>query len=467
MKTKLILALCALPLIAWAGPSKVGNGDDGSDLEGFATITKGPIFESKKEAIKLVKGLNVPGVSGLGMLLPELESSKLMLTKKDVQAVEGADAGAFHADMKSRVYARTLPEPHAVTRFFPVAEKLDSDQLIALHIHEALHRALPASVRENESVVSTLTLSIASPGANFDSINRVATTQIPEEDRIVRVAPVVAAGEGPILNGTSVAALDTPIPEGARIKNPSEFRYSYRRYQESKRETSFPIDSMHVIGSDLYPFGDHRSALGIGIEASFVQRPDENLMGPLGLSGRGRLWSGRGFDVGYWGVVSLNTLSAEELKNSQFGRDTLSVGLSIRKDLKAFSIENFVGYTFAGSSTQSVGSVDYLYRYGGIITASVHPALVLGALRVGGFVEMNLGEDFAISGGSFENSIGRYRLVSGGPELQFFVDQNVAIGVTGRFVLDATKDADFDMLGNLMGPGVAQGNIAATLSVYF
>src|SRR6186713_2286037 len=109
MKKTLLLftfAFTFLPSYAFSAPTKVGNGDDGSDLEGFSEITKGSIADSRKEAAKLLQSLNVPGVAGLGTLFPEVESTKLYLTKKDVDAVETTDSGAFHADMKGRVYAR-------------------------------------------------------------------------------------------------------------------------------------------------------------------------------------------------------------------------------------------------------------------------------------------------------------------------------------------------------------------------
>lgn len=453
---------------AYAAPTKVGNGDDGSDLEGFKEVTKGSIVESREEALKLLKGLNIPGVAGLGTLLPELESTKLYVTKKDVNAVETADAGAFHADMKGRVYARTFAEPHAATRFFPVAEKLDEDQLVALHVHEALHRSLPVSVREDEAVVAALTLSITSPGASFDSVNRAAIKHIPARDRLAQNDALSASSEFVQNPATNISTANRyPIPDSARVKNPSEFSYSYRSYKDPKRSSSFKVDAMHVLRSDLYPFGTDEGPIGIGIEASFIQRPTQSLMGPLALSGRTRIWSGRGYDIGIWGVTSLNTLSNEELKNSQFGRDTYSLGLSMRKDMKVFSIENFLSYMLPGKSTQKIGSIDYTYDYGSVITVSTHPAVQIGPFRLGAFAEMNLGDHYRISGGSFDNDIGRYRLVSGGPELQIAFGNNMSAGLTGRFIIDATKDADFDLMGDLMGAGVAQGNVAGTFSIYF
>jgi hypothetical protein len=452
-----LVLLAALPLVATSAHAvtKVGNGDDGRDLEGFIRIEKGPIVDAKREAVKLVRSLNIPGVRGLGALLPELEDSKLYLTKKDSNAVESTDPGAFHGDMKGRVYARTFAEPHAATRFFPVAEKLEQDQLVALHIHEALHRALPEDAREDESIVSGITLAITSPEASFDTVDRAVAKLVPERDE--RVADGASETSEPE---------KYPVPDSARVKRPSEFSYSYRSYRAPKEASTFPVDSMHLIRTDLYPFGTDQGPIGIGIEAGLIQRPTGSFMGPLSLSARSRIWSARGFDVGVWGVASLNTLSAEELKNSQFGRDTYSLGLSMRKDLAFFSVENFLGYMGSGTSQQTIGKVPYTYDYGGVISASTHPAVLVGPFRIGGFAEFDLGDHYRVNGGAFSYDTGRYRIVSGGPEVSF-QHKNFILGVDGRFIINTTKDASFDTLGDLMGPGAAQGNVTGTVSIIF
>lgn len=454
---------------AHAAVTKVGNGDNGRDLEGSIELKESEkegsnILSAKKTALDLVKSLNIPGVPGLGALLPELENSKLYLTKQDSEAVESTDPGAFHADMKGRVYARTFAEPNSATRFFPISQKLDTDQLVALHIHEALHRALPPSVRENESIVSALTLSITTPGASFDSVNRVAKKWIPEEDRnpTEKVA-TLSPSEDSAENETRA---HYPIPDHARVKRPSEFSYSYRSFRDPKKASSFPVKNMHIIRSDLYAFGTDRNPLGIGIEASLIDRPTGTQMGSLDLSGKMRLWSSRGFDVGGWAMGSLNTLSNEELKNSQYGRDTLTAGLSLKKDLSFFSIENLLGYTLPGQSKQTTGNIEYTYDYGGIISASIHPAFLIGPFRIGGYAEMDLADYERVSGGAFDYDSGRFRLVSGGPEIQFQVKEFFA-AVKGRFMINATNGATFDMLGDLMGPGAAQGNITGTIGFIF
>jgi hypothetical protein len=435
---------------ARSATTRIGNGDEGSDLEGFTAITSGAIFDSRAEAVTLLKSLNVKGIAGLGQLLPEVEDTKLYITKKDSSAVQNSDQNQFHADMKGRVYARTFAEPHAVTRFFPVAEKLDHDQLVALNIHEGLHRSLPADIRENESIVSEITLAITAPGANADGIRNVVRKFLPET------------------TSTSFSAEPPGIPmsDTSRAKNPSVFGYEYRSYRNLADNKSFTINSMHIIETELYPFSIGQSPFGLGIKFSFVERPNTSYMGPLDLSGKIRIWTYRGFDVGTFIEASLNSLSNQELKQSQFGRDAFKVGVSVKRDLNYFSIENFLSYMFAGNSVERVGNIDYTYSYGSVVTASTHPALLLGPLRLGGFFEFMLGDHYRVSGGAFSYDPGRYRLVSIGPELQLRI-QNVVLGVSGRFLLDHTKDASFDSLGDLMGSGVAQGSISGQISIFF
>src|SRR5262245_2740168 len=142
MKWSMMLLFFAAATSA-ASTTKVGNGDDGTDLEGATPITRGIIFETRAMAVANLKALNIQGVAGLGQVIPELERSDLLMCKADVAAMSTEGSWESSEDSK-QVYARTFPEPHAPTRFFPAALKLSRDQLIALHTHEALHRALPA-----------------------------------------------------------------------------------------------------------------------------------------------------------------------------------------------------------------------------------------------------------------------------------------------------------------------------------
>jgi hypothetical protein len=455
MKAMIVLALVLLGSQAWAGPTKLGNGDDGMDLEGATPIKDGPVVDARAKALELVKRLDTPGVAGLGMLIPELETSNYYLAQQDTTATLPVDQSKFHSDLRGLTYARTFATPHAATRFFPAAMKLSQDQLVALEIHEALHRALPEAVREDEASVAAMTLAITSPDATHD--------QIMAESKALKLVP------DPIPTAALAAAPpaeEFPPGEDARINNPSLFGYSYRSYQDPKGVSQFPVHSMQVLQSFLYPFGNSRSAFGFGIEASLIDLPDGLQSGPLSLSARTRLWSGRGYDIGLWGVASLNTLSTDELKNSPFGRDVYTLGISMRKDLKAFYVENFLSYSASGQATQTFGMVPATYSYGGIVNASVHGGASVSKLRVGGFAEVYLADYFRFSTPSFAFDSGRYRIVGAGPELSW-MDKSFCVTLAGRLLVDATQGANYDYLGNIMGPGVAQGNLSATVSIYF
>ena len=197
-----------------------------------------------------------------------------------------------------------------------------------------------------------------------------------------------------------------------------------------------------------------------------ISRPGVTESGPLGLSAKVRLWSGRGFDVGIFGSASLNVLSAEELKNSPYGRDVFTLGISMRKDLKRLYVENFISCTFAGKSKRTVGRVEYQYDYGDIYVAKIRAGARLGEFDLGGFAELSLAQNFRVSGGAFTSDLGRYRIFAMGPELTY-QQEDFMVGVSGRFLVDSTRGANFDNLGNLMGPGVAQGGVQLSASVLF
>ncbi len=155
--------------VADAGPTRVGNGDDGSDLESGKKVTSGILIETRADAIARIAKLNAQNVPGLGRLLVEIEKSEIFYVAHDVKPT--AESGSDGIERNSTVvFARTFPEPVAPTRFFAAALTLEREQLIALHIHEALHRALPPDLRENETAVSQLTLSLSAPDSTHDRV---------------------------------------------------------------------------------------------------------------------------------------------------------------------------------------------------------------------------------------------------------------------------------------------------------
>lgn len=422
------------------GITKVGNSDDGSDLEGVRPIESGPVVKSRKKAVFKLKSLNVPGVEGLGTLLPEVEKTSLFLAEKDITTSLAEDQG--HTSLSGNVYARTLAEPHAPTRFFPVAEKLEEEQLVALHIHEGLHRALPPSIREDEGVVAKITLAITSPEATYDSIQKVAGDLIPKN-----VTKEVENQEVSYLTGSNVG-------------------YTYRKFFAPNKPTIYHISSMHIVHSHLYPFGGKRTRFGLGLEFSLVNGPNNANMGPLGLSAHFRVFSKNGFEFGLWGQASLNTLSAEELKSSPYGRDIGTLGFSLKKNLKKAYVENYTSISFGGSAKQQIGPIEYKYSYGSVVDVKIRSGLRVAKIDAGAFAELHLADYFKVNGGAFNLDSGRYHIFSVGPEVNLEWDDFV-FSVFGRFLLSATKNANYDFLGNLMGPGVSQGSLGASVKLVF
>ncbi|MEQ1876141.1 MAG: hypothetical protein ABL958_05810 [Bdellovibrionia bacterium] len=483
MKLKITAAAIGLVQLltiqtAIAATTKVGNGDDGTDLEGFAEITSGPIFESQKAAADHLKKMNVQGIAGLGVLIPEVEKAQLFLAQRDVQANLGDDQGTYHTDFNGLVFARSLPEAHAPTRFFPAAKKLTQEQLIALHIHEGLHRSLPLSVREDESKVAQLTLAITSPGSNHDRIRTVAEKHIPAgRINTLRIAGGGGGGDSYANYGgdrlessperaATVASNVYPIADNPKVSRPSILAYTYQGFTQNNENDTQPVDSMQTFQSVMYPFGTSRVPIGLGIEASFLKFKDETQMGPLGLSFRMRVFQLRGFDIGTWATASLNTLSSDELKNSPYGRDVFSTGISLRKDLPNAYVENLIGVTSSGKVEQKLGNVKYTHDYGSVVNVTVKAGLRRGHLLAGGFGEILLADNYRLTGPNFEDETGRYQIFAYGPDLGWEQDF-WAVRVFGRFIGSSTKNANFTTLGNLMGKGAGQGSIGAQLSLLF
>lgn len=442
--------------------TRVGNGDDGSDLEGFQPLIEGKIVDSRAKAVEHLRRMGITGVRGLGKLLPEVEKTALYIAKKDSGKKLEADQGTFHSDMRGQVYARTFAESHAATRFFPVAEKLDEDQLIALHIHEGLHRALHPSVRENESVVSEITLSIVTPDASQDLVASTANRLLPNAAEF-NGSPIVVA------TSTMQEAQVKPAPAGSLAAAPSVVSYEHRIYDNSQAGVdSSLVNSMHLLQAHLYPFGNLRDSFGLGIDASIAKQQRGSFMGPLGLSGRYRLWSGRDFDVAGYGALSLNMLSPDELKKTRFGRDVATFGISMRKDLPRAYVSLDLGYTLPGTSEETISKINYQYEYGGIVNTSLRVGTRIGKIELGAFADIFLADYVRNrSGSEIYYDTGRFRILSFGPEVTARIDE-FFVSAYGRFIGNTSQtEVDFKDLGNLLSVGSGQSTIGIRVGLRF
>lgn len=427
----------AISVVAWAESVKIGNSDDGRDLENLRTLSTGPIVEARAKAIALLERLGTEGVSQLGSLKPELQNAAMFLATEDVKASAQGDHPDHQAN-DGKVYARTLAEPYAPVRFFPIAQSLSEEQLIKLHIHEALHRALPAPQRSDEHVVAEITLAITSPSATRDQIS------------------------------TTVERLIPRAPENLSYRKdlyPSQVSYALKSFSASHYQSSADIRRSHTIKSYLYPFGTDRNTFGLGFDFSLIERDGGMGSGPLGLSFRWKALTMRGFDFDLFGMLSLNTMSFQELKDSPFGRDVGEIGISIRKEIKRFYIENSLSVRSGGTSEQIIGMVTYTYSYGDVVEPSVHVGYVNNPWHFGGYLNFFLADHYSISGGSFSEDKGRFRVISVGPEVRYQMD-NLVIGAQGRMIVNATADADLGHLGSL-DTWVGRGGVEASIGYRF
>ncbi len=472
-----------------AGPTRVGNGDDGGDLESAVHVRSGVLMDTRREAVQKLKSLQVSGVEGLGLLIPEVEKSEMLLVSQNIDlsktdataeqkfdAIEVARSIGAVGSQDQLVYARTFAEPHAATRFFPAALLLDREQLIALHIHEGLHRALPAGIRENEKSVSRITLAIAAQDSTFDRIKSVVGKEIKD-----RRAEIVSASEAEMkdLENSGSGSLNDRQNNVLRRKNTSRYNYveySYRSFfMPEDSQSAAPISALHSLKSFMYPFGsiqeNQTGAFGFGLEFTFVGLTERWYLGPVGLSSRLRVAQWEDFEVQLLAALHLNTLASGEIKDIPVGRDTATVGVAVRREDKHVRIDNQIYFVPGSETQQMIGGTSYTHRYGSSLAARFaalgkFPSGARESYEFGGMAEVLLSGPYEVSSISTSTKTDRIRVVSVGPEFGYRVG-DMRFAVNGRFVLDSARDVSLDQLGDLLGQGVGQGSIGASAAWNF
>lgn len=454
-----LLLLTQVSFSAFAAPVIIGNGDDGEDLESYVQIKKGKIIETRFEAIQLLKKFEVNTIDGLGKLLPELENTKLYMTKQGLEVEELAELGAFTRE-QGLVYARTLPTPYAATRFYPAAKNLNPEQLIPLHIHEALHRSLPAEIREDEKIVAEITSTITAPNTSKDRIAKTVRKYLTYTESSERQPQQIIRS----------SSRNYPQKE-SRLLNPSRFSLSMRNFEQSEEDQNNEfgntgMKSLYLLSSHLYPFGEGAHALGLGLDFSYLKTDQDAYLGPLGISLRKLVWTRRNFDVEMFGRANFNTLSDEELKNSAIIRDTYKLGITFATRRDHFFIENDIEYTFASTISEEQLGINYNYNIGNIIGTRIKAGGRLGNFIIGGDFELLLLDEYEIEGGDFHEKKGRSRMVTVGPMVEYRTNQ-FSLGVKGRYILDSTEDINFNYMADILGQGSGQSSIETQLNVFF
>lgn len=441
----------------------VGNGDDGGDLEGGRPISGGILIETRAKAIERLKRLNTASIDHLGTLIPELEKSDVFLVERNLKPKMKNDMGPESSSDGSEVFARTFAEPHAATRFFPAALSLNEEQLIALHVHEALHRALPAQAREDEAVVSKITLALTAADTSLDRARRVVAAEVNALDGESSTGARASAG-GEIQSHTQIVPAE-------KLEQPSSLSYTYQSFSVYKDSSHYPIDSLHKLQTVFYPLGNEAHAFGLGMEFSYLKSPNQSyIMRPLTLLGRLRLARVNNYDIAGFASISLNTMTSgagTENIDSPVGRDITTVGVSWRRDEARYYVDNKLSLSLLDEAKRKLITGSETFHAGKVIAAEVHAGGKYKSFEFGGFADLYLSDSFkSVDGQGQSATAGRFRVLGLGPELTY-LSGAMRYSFSGRWVADATPGMSIDDIGDLVGYGVGQGSVSASATLRF
>jgi hypothetical protein len=434
-------------LMAGMSPTKVGNGDNGNDLEGFTRLTSGPIVEARDKAAERLKSMNVKSIRGLGQLLPEVEKTDLYITKKDITDHELHRLGAFEVDRKGNIYARTFARPHAATRFFPIAKTLGEDQLVALHIHEALHRTLPPHIREDERAVSDITLAIVSPDASLDQIEAKMLAYLPKP-----------------ADSYSTASWSPQYKylEGDQI-NRNFFDYEASAFSNDSDSALEDLSFTHKLSSRLYPFGGSMEGTGLGLSLSWININEKNEMGPLAVSLQHHLHTITRFKV--FGFLEHSIAgSSEELSFSAFSRDVTRLGIRMYSfKNKNFNLINTFRYTLPSKAKDKTLNNTVDYSYGPQYNANIKLRGIYKSFGLGGFVDYAIATEREVTQGSFSTTEDRASVVSLGLEAGYF-GENYSVFVSTKKLMNSS-DINYDRFGDVDSVGAGDSNLQLGVSL--
>ena len=458
-----------------ASGTKVGNGDDGADLEALSVIKSGPIVDARARAVELLRRLNVAGVPGLGTLLPELQRTDLLLAQQDAHPTGEQLDSIEVSDDKKLVYARTFAEPYAATRFFPAALRLNSDQLIALQIHEALHRSIPSDVRTNEDIVMHLTMAITSPGATFDRVRRVAGLYIRPELAFVQPneSPQAAGA------GTSISK-QIPIPSKSKTEIGYQFdSFTGGRYGFAGRgimhgaEVKSSLGGFHLLGSvPIEPVFRARVKLS-------EQSATMPLMGPSSFDLIGKLQISDDTTIGPF--VRFTAKSLDQNSGNANERDLLTFGGFYRVDSEQTYFDTAAFFSLPSTSEANGFTVSYKSAF----SVAVHSGHKWGRFSLGGLAELHVsgGRDVKTPNGDDPYGSGygygmnstainpdarlndSVRIFVAGPEIAWTAHRFQIKGYC-KWIMNNTP-ALLDDLGDVVDRGSGDGGLGTSISMNF
>ncbi|MFK8139163.1 MAG: hypothetical protein AB8E15_12450 [Bdellovibrionales bacterium] len=426
-----------------SSPTRVGNGDNGLDLEDYTPIKNGKIFNTRIQAVKLLDRLDTNMIRGLGTLRSEVAKTDLYLTKSNLTDKRLAELGAFEASSNGYIYARTFPKEHAATRFFPISLSLSDRQLVALHIHEGLHRSLPKSLREDEKLVSEITMSIMAPNTSHDLVKGEIAKVLPNPKLILAKDP------------TTYYILDDQMER-------SEFNYVNTSFNTEEGNSPSMI---HTISSKLYPFGGTYSGNGIGFKISVFNMDEENtVLGPLSISYDTQIKTITKFHVRAFVEHSFSADDNESWNNSEFARDITKLGMKMYSfERESISLTNSLEVTLPSTAREEVGSMPIDYQYGAIYSARMELKTKYKRLGFGSFLQYSLAEERVATSNSSRISEERARVLLFGPELSFIGDI-FTLKVFSNYIVGG-GDQSLERFGDVVEYGFGRNNLGVNLSL--
>jgi len=444
----LIIVFNIISLSLNASVTKVGNGDDGSDLENLTKITSGPILKAKNKALILLDKLNIVGVPGLGSLIPELEQSEIYMTNSDVHPTNEQRGSIEISDDYKTVYARTFAEPHAATRFFPATKKLNIDQLVALHIHEALHRSLSENIRQNENIVTHFTMAITSHGASFDRIFEVSKLYI---------------NTTPLINGVVQNKESDTIKIDLPEKQKSSLSYTMISYGYDDSLVNGYRNNIGYFEYIASPF-DIQVVKGYATEyitklrATVEYTKEKNFyLGPLSLEVQGDVKFNNSNSVAPFVRYSAEASDKDNFDNrSNIGRDILTAGFSYKNN----NVESYKKMTI-GYSGESIRHGRYSptddEKFGSIFSVWSGLGYTYKKLDYGVLAE------FHSSQGA--GSVSPFKLILLGPEVQY-ESNKFKINLFYKTIVSG-GNASLSDLGDILDRGYGRNGLGLTLAYLF
>lgn len=460
MKRYLLITLFFSYSYAAASGVRVGNGNDGRDLENLSLVKAGILIETQKLALEKLQAVQTDQIEYLGNLTQELATSEIYLSSVAAKNY-GTEVHQIDGQMDDTIYARTFAEPGAATRFFPQALMLSPQQLVALHIHEALHRALPFGVNKNETVVAQITRAIVDPNATPEKIKLIANDTIKEGIAIVKHDKSVA-------NPASSYSLRTV--KQSLHKTPhfggSSLRFSKTYFTDSKISES-QFQSMDMVS---IRYGDEISdtqLLVAGLDFTQIKTDQMSAVGPLRFVGDLQFAAESDLNLRLGLRSTMNSMSTEEVKTTPIGRDSTTVvgTASFVRDNSVF-IEADLALTSGSNKKQKIGNVEYNFEYGNMRTIGLNFGWFNKSLETSLRGELQVMDNYKVSGGAFATETGPLRVLKFGPSLLYRY-QNFELSAQYLPISGATKDLSLEWMGDVFGAGANQGGMTMGVGYVF